>query len=270
MAPPTPPPAAATAVDPHLEERLVSWYRVDRPAPAERPWVLANMVMGVDGAAASGGRVGTLTGPADQALFGALRSMADAVVVGAATVRAERYGPVRIDAATRAARREDGRDEVPRLVVVSGSLRLDWSIGAFADGPPPLVVTTGHAGRDAVTEASRHAEVVVAGEERVDPTRLLALLAERGCRVVLTEGGPTLLGGLVAAGCLDELCLTVAPVIGGDPLPVMVRPPGPATADPRFALEHVRHVDGHVFLRYTCTHPRSEVGAGRDERSEAR
>lgn len=239
-----------------LEDVLVSWYRVPREAPSERPWVFANMVMGADGSAADAGRVGSLTGPVDQALFVALRSLADAVLVGASTVRAERYGPVRLTAAERAARAEDGRPEVPPLVVVSSSLRFDWSIGAFAgasDGPRPILVTSASAGADALAEARAHAEVLVAGEDRVEPGRMLALLRERGVEVLLTEGGPTLLGELVAAGCLDELCLTVAPVVTGDPLPVLSLPAG--AVRPALHLEHVREVDDHVFLRYRCDHP---------------
>ena len=81
------------------------------------------------------------------------------------------------------------------------------------------------------------ADVVIAGEDRVDLEQAVLLVGELGNRVVLCEGGPTLLGELVAADLLDELCLTVAPLMDGDPLPVAVSPPGAPLR--HFALRHV-------------------------------
>jgi riboflavin biosynthesis pyrimidine reductase len=99
-----------------------------------------------------------------------------------------------------------------------------------------------------VARARAAAEVIIAGRDGVEPGQAMARLAERGCRVVLCEGGPTWLGELVAAGWLDELCLTIAPLIGGDPLPVSIAPAGAPLA--HFALRHVLRAGHTLFLRY--------------------
>lgn len=210
------------------------------------------MVAGLDGCAARGGRVGSLSGPADKDLFRQLRQVADIVLVGAQTVRLERYGPVRLTEAEVAVRVERGQQPVPRVAVLSGSLEFDWSIALFtatADRQPrPILVTAASADPAAVAEASQHADVLVAGEETVDVPVALRRLHEHGARTVLTEGGPHSLGELAALGLLDELCLTLSPVMGGDPLPVAVWPLG---ADPTdFRLASVGSDDGHLFLRY--------------------
>ncbi|MGI8756052.1 MAG: dihydrofolate reductase family protein [Acidimicrobiales bacterium] len=124
---------------------------------------------------------------------------------------------------------------------------------AEGDGPRPLVITCAGADSGRRAEAAEHAEVMVAGDERVDLGFALAALGERGHRVVLNEGGPTLLG-LLADGCyLDELCLTLAPMMGGDPLPVAVTPPGGRMT--RFRRCHMAaDADGTLFLRYEVNH----------------
>lgn len=215
-------------------------YRdVDRVRPEGGAWVLANMVGGLDGSAAVGGRVGALTGGADAVLFRRLRALADVVLVGAATVRAESYGPVRLPDDLRAERTAAGRSAVPPVVVVSRSLRLDWTSPLFTEADP--------AGR----QARAHADVlaVEAGDDgALSVPALLGVLADRGHDVVVCEGGPALLGELVAAGRLDELCLTVAPVVGGDPLPVVRTSPGMPLRS--FTLRGAASADGSLFLRY--------------------
>lgn len=236
-------------------DALLATYQVERPAPAGRPWVLANMVAGLDGSAAIDGRVRGLSGEVDRALFVHLRSLADVVLVGAATVRAEGYGPVKLPAARRAARASAGTPETPRLAIVTRSLALDWDGPAFTgDGPQPLVITAASAPAEARAEAERHAEVLVAGDVSVDLGAALAALGDAGAGVVLTEGGPTLLGDLVVHDLLDELCLTLAPVLGGDALPIAVWPPHTRpSAEPRLAA--ARELGGHLFLRYLLGAP---------------
>jgi len=231
-------------------------YRdVDRVRPEGGAWVLANMVGGLDGSAAVGGRVGALTGGADAELFRRLRALADVVLVGAATVRAEGYGPVRLPDDLRAERTAAGRSAVPPVVVVSRSLRLDWTSPLFAEADPasptavavPAPALVSPAGR----QARAHADVlaVEAGDDgALSVPALLGVLADRGHDVVLCEGGPALLGELVAAGRLDELCLTVAPVVGGDPLPVVRTSPGMPLRS--FTLRGAASADGSLFLRY--------------------
>jgi riboflavin biosynthesis pyrimidine reductase len=234
-----------------IADVLEPYAHVDRRSGDGPCWVLANMVGGLDGSAAFAGRVGPLSAGADAQLFRLLRAVADVVLVGAETVRRERYGPVRLPDALREARRAEGRPPTPPLAVVSRSLALDWEVGAFAEpdpAAPPLVITCGAADPERVAEARRHAEVLVADGELVDVREALAALAARGHRVVLCEGGPTLLGELVDAGLLDELCLTLAPIMGGDALPVSVSPSlGRVT---EFALAHAAADGDTLFLRY--------------------
>src|SRR6478736_2413869 len=101
-------------------------YEIERPRPDGRPWLVANMVAGLDGSLAWHGKVAGLSSDADRSLFVRLRGIADAVVVGAGTVRAEGYGPVKLPQGRRAERTAGGRTAVPPLVVVSRSLDLDW------------------------------------------------------------------------------------------------------------------------------------------------
>lgn len=226
-------------------------YLVPRAPRAGRAcWVLANMVAGLDGTAAVGGRVGSLSHAADAELFRELRSVADVVLVGAETVRREGYGPVTYGEALQAGRVEAGRPVTPPLAIVSRSLRLDWAARAFeaAGSARTVVITCAAAPAASLEEARRHAEVLVAGDDQVDLADALGQLRERGHEVVLCEGGPTLLGQLVADGLLDELCLSVSPLMGGDPLPVAVTPAGGPTV--AFQLRHVGHDGGTLFLRY--------------------
>ena len=222
-------------------------------------WVVANMVAGLDGSAAVDGRVAGLSNDADRALFQQLRSEADVVLVGAGTVRAERYGPVTLTDAQVALRIEAGRAPRPPIAVVTGSLRLDWAAPLFSapDTPRPIVVTCAAAGEAAVGQASEHADVMVVGDETVDLRAALDELARRGHSQVLTEGGPALLGELIALDLLDELRLTLAPVVGGDPLPIASGLGG--AGGPRslttFTLAEVRQDGDHVFLRYLTREP---------------
>jgi riboflavin biosynthesis pyrimidine reductase len=226
-------------------------YMVSRPRLDGRPWVLANMVVGLDGSLAWNGRVGSLSSGTDRALFVRLRELADGVMVGAGTVRAEGYGPVKLSDAARAARAAVGRVEVPPLVVVSRSLDLDWDAPLFTSrsAPAPIVITAGSAPAEAMARAVERADVVVAGDARVDLGLALVSLHDRGMEVVLTEGGPTLLDELVSGGLLDELCLTLTPVFGGDPLTMAHRDRAAVTLTD-FDLEGVVRLGDELYLRY--------------------
>ena len=130
------------------------------------------MVAGLDGTAAVGGRVGSLSTAPDQALFRRMRQIADIVLVGAETVRREGYGPVRLDKAAQAARRELGQSSNPPLAVVSRSLTFDWGAKVFAetsDDGRTHVITCATADPDRLAEAGKVAEVIVAGDDRVEP-----------------------------------------------------------------------------------------------------
>jgi riboflavin biosynthesis pyrimidine reductase len=181
-------------------------------AAGQRPFLRANMVASADGAAEVGGRSGPLGGPADRTVFTVLRSLADLVLVGAGTARAERYRPVQpaeIWTGLRA-----GRPSVPSIAVVSASLDLEAS--RLLDRPPTaetMVVTTAAAAATRGAELGDRIRLVVAGDELVDITEAVTALGRLGYRHILTEGGPSLLGQLAAADLVDELCLTVSPVL---------------------------------------------------------
>ena len=181
----------------------------DLPPAGTRPTVRLNMIASIDGATTVGGLSGGLGGPADQALFAVLRSQADVVLVAAGTVRAEHYGPL----------------DVP-VAVLSRSCRLDWDSAFFTAAiTPPIVVTVAAAPAVERKKAAGLADVVIAGERDVDLSAALGALAERGYARVLAEGGPSLNGQLAAAGLLDELCLTVSPLLaGGDAKRVLAGP----------------------------------------------
>jgi riboflavin biosynthesis pyrimidine reductase len=234
-----------------LTDPLAPYLEVDRSAPPGPCWVLANMVSGLDGSVAIAGRVGELSSAADAELFRRMRSLADVVLVGAETVRRERYGPVQLPLELRRQREASGRLPVPQIAVVSRSLTIDWTIPAFAASEPaaPTMLVTCEAARpERLDEARAHASVLVAGGDRVEPRLALDALAGQGARVVLCEGGPSLLGEIIAADLLDELCLTMEPVMGGDPLPVAVAPPGHDLV--RFRLGHALTHGSTLFLRY--------------------
>ncbi len=234
-----------------VEDALAPYAAVDRTPADGRCWVTAHMVAGLDGSAAIHGRVGALSTAPDKALFADMRTLADVVLVGARTVREEGYGPIRLSDARTATRVADGLSPNPPLAIVSRSLDLDWESRAFADAPAEsrtIVVTCAAAPPDSLSRAAEVADVLVAGEESVEPDELFAQLAARGRRRVLCEGGPSWLGELVAAGHVDELCLTISPMMGGDPLPVAVFPPGAMLTG--FSLCHVLREDDSLFLRY--------------------
>lgn len=221
-----------------------------RLAPPGRPWVLVNMIVSLDGATAIGGQSGPLGGPADKAVFGALRAVADVIVAGAGTVRAEGYGPPRPTEERRAARGARGQAPVPRLAVVTASLELDLDGPLFTDAEvPPYLLTCEAAPADRVRAARKRAEVVVAGDRWVEPEPALAALAEGGAATVLAEGGPHLNGWLVAADVVDEWCLTVSPLlVAGESNRPAVGPPVPDPA--RVRVDRIWEGDGLLFLRH--------------------
>ena len=229
----------------------------DRPAPPGRPWVVVNMVASMDGATTVAGRSGGLGGTGDRHVFQALRGLADMVLVGAGTVRAEGYRPPQDPAGPVASRRAvEGRAPRPRLVVVSGSLDLDPTLPLFAENDPgdpaPLVATVSSSPADRRAALEPLAELVVCGETLVDLTGLLATLNDIGARTVLCEGGPHLNHQLFAAGLVDELCVSISPMlVGGVGLGGRALLDGPSLAVPiRLGLHRVLSEDGFLFSRY--------------------
>jgi riboflavin biosynthesis pyrimidine reductase len=227
----------------------------DLGAPPAR-WLRANMVASLDGAATVDGRSGGLSNEADQQVFAMLRAHADVILVGAGTARAEGYAPVRPESeGLRWAWLREGRPPSPPIAVVTRELDLDLDSALIAGAPPharTIVLTTEAAPAGRRAAAARTAEVIVAGEASVDMKAALDALAGRGHRRISCEGGPHLLGQLADAGLLDELCLTVSPLLAGPGADRIVTGglPMPGGGTLPFTLAHALEDEGHLLCRY--------------------
>ena len=215
----------------------------------DRPHLRVNFVTSVDGAVALDGYSAGLSGEADKRVFKLLRGVCDALLVGAGTLRHEGYGPVRLDAARRAWRREQGLAEYPTLVVVSGRLDLTPDNPALAAAPVrPIVLTCGSSAAERRKALAEVADVQVYGETELDLTAALDHLRSVGLRQLLCEGGPHLFGALTSADLVDELCLTVSPLLAG---PGAARITAGTPSPPRpLALAHVLAAGDVLLLRY--------------------
>jgi riboflavin-specific deaminase-like protein len=182
---------------------------------APRPYVVLNMVSTVDGRATIGGRSGPISGDSDRELFHALRAAVDAVMVGAGTARAERYGRIIRDERHRRRRRESGLSEEPLACIVSGRVSLPADLPLLATAASRVAIVTASAA--SLPECAAQVDYVRAGRDgSLDLPAALAELRERfGVRTLLCEGGPHLNSHLLAAGTVDELFLTLAPKLAG-------------------------------------------------------
>ncbi|MGD9620335.1 MAG: pyrimidine reductase family protein [Mycolicibacterium sp.] len=228
------------------------------PDPLRSCWVRGNMITSIDGGATSGGKSGELGGPADRALFVALRELADVIVVGASTVRVENYSGVQFSAAQRRQRESRGQAEIPPVAVLtrSGQLARDAKLFTHTE-VRPLILTSADAVDDTRVRLGTRAEVINASGVQTDAVDLrvaLGLLAERGLLRVLTEGGPVVLGTFIEEDLLDEMCLTVAPtLVGGKPGRIVT-----GSAEMRTAMRFghgLADQDGYLYLRYVRRDP---------------
>jgi riboflavin biosynthesis pyrimidine reductase len=239
---------------------LAEMYSHDVRQPDGRPFVRVNTVSALDGTVAIGGRSGDVSGPADRSVFRALRSLADVVLVGAGTVRAERYGPVKLPDDVQQTRLGRGQRALPRLAVVTRRVDLDFESQIFGgDVERPIVIAPGTADLGTLTRARLVADVLTSGSETIDFLSALGALADQGMRHVLCEGGPRLNASLVDASLVDEVCLTFSPKLAVGVGEGLVRGwlnrdsadqgglPSPALIGLR--LVHVLEQDGFLFLR---------------------
>lgn len=216
------------------------------PADRERPWLRVNFVTSADGAVTLDGHSEGLSGTSDKRVFGLLRMLCDVLLVGAGTLRQEGYRALRLDPGWRTGA---GLPELPTLAVVSSRLALDPAAPVFAEAPVrPIVITHGGSPRRARDRLAAVADMIVVGDASVDLAAARRELAGRGLRQVLCEGGPQLFGSLLAADQVDELCLTVAPLLTGPGAGRIVAGPGAPTR--RFRLAHVLEADDNLLLRY--------------------
>jgi len=220
-----------------------------RPAHPDRPWLLVNMISSLDGAIAVEGRSGGLGRPADKAMVSALRGIADVVLVGAGTARAEGYGPPRPSEATRSTRQARGQGPAPRLALVTRSLELDLATPLFAEAEErPFVITSQAADPSRLAAASEVAELIVVGESEVDLPAALRSLRASGAELVVGEGGPHLNGDLLAGDLIDEWTLSISPLLvsGDAPRAIVGAPP---VGHP-FRLDRLLEGDGILLSRW--------------------
>lgn len=228
---------------------ILADYEPVSESTGDRPFFAANMVTSLDGRAAIGGRSKLLGSERDAELLLGLRSLFDALLVGAGTLRAERYGPIIRDPGLREKREAAGLEPNPLAVVVTRSLDLPWDCPLFTEGIGKVVVYTGTDRKPPPTATEVE---VVASDGDPDLAGLARWLAGKGVRSVLCEGGPTILGELVDRDLLDELFLTIHPVITGEAdAPRIVE--GPVGAMTSFELVELSREGDELFTRF---HPR--------------
>jgi riboflavin biosynthesis pyrimidine reductase len=201
------------------------------------------MISSLDGAATLDGSSTALGGPPDRAVFRALRATADVILVGASTVRSENYGAVRLPEELVTWRRDHGLTDTPRVAIVSTRLGFDLS-ESLADARP-FILTSSAAPSDRLDDLRSHAEIIVAGREEVDLASAMSELRRGGVDRVTLEGGPTLNGQMV--GLLDEVSITLSPVIVGGPGPRVI---GGREEPHHLSLVRAIHCGGFLLLRY--------------------
>lgn len=256
-------PRASAGPLPDAVSQLASLYGNGAAAtaavPPGRSRLRANMVASADGAVALAGRSAGLSGPADKMIFTVLRSQADLILVGAGTARTEHYRPVQREEIWLQLRPADA--PLPPIAVVTGTVDLTGceKLLTVPAGPSQtIVITTAAAPADRKAALAGRARVIEAGELTVDVTAAVKALVDLGYRSILTEGGPTLMGELVDAGLLDELCLTTSPLLTAGPAGRIVSGP-PATQG--LTLGHAL-VDGDFLLcRYAISSGGADVTA---------
>ena len=212
----------------------------------DRPFVYVSMITTLDGHAALDGRSAALGGEADLQTLLDLRTMADAVLIGTGTLRAEGYARLVRSEERRARRRELGLAEDPPAVLLSRRFSIPWDTGLFAAPEQPVLIYTRAAGD--VPDVAAPVEVVTLPDP--SPAAVLADLRRRGVRALLCEGGPTLNRALIAAGMVDELFVTLEPLLTGDDAEPPIITGGRLPDVQPLRLLSVRQVGSELFLRY--------------------
>jgi riboflavin-specific deaminase-like protein len=218
-------------------------------AHRDRPYTITNFVVSLDGRATLHGRSGPLGSATDTAILVGLRTRVDAVMIGAGTMRIERYGRIISDPQKRARRERIGLPHDPLAVIVSGRLDLPWEADLFTCGQGRVLIFTASETKVPKTPTRVRVE---RHEERVDLVEAMRYLRqERGVRALLSEGGPHLNAELIAAGLVDELFVTHAPKLAGGDGPTMAvgLPEGARPVEITWLLED----DGELYGRYALS-----------------
>ena len=235
-----------------VPEQMAAFDPVSLAGP-DRPYVFTNFALTVDGEATLEGVSGPIGTDADTAMLVGLRTVADAVMIGSGTMRAERYGRPVSDPAKRALRERRGLQPDPLMVILAGDLdRLPWDAPLFSNGEGRVLVIATGGGSPPPTNTPVEVERIADGSGRVDVAAALRhLREERGVRALLCEGGPSLHAELLQAGVLDEIFLTWAPAIGGGTGPRLFT--GLPEGRRELALEWLLAEGDELFARYKVT-----------------
>jgi riboflavin-specific deaminase-like protein len=228
-------------------ELVHEWRPWEEPPPG-RPHIAVNMVHTTDGRATVQGRTAPISSVADRQLFHALRTRVDAVMVGAGTLRVERYGRLVRDAARRDERRAAGLQPDPLAIIVSGSLDIPADLPLLQDPDSRVVIVT--ASEDSLDGAQAQVRYMRFPDGVDLPAALAELREDNRVRAVLCEGGPHLNASLVVAGLIDELFLTTFPVIAGGPSPLTIMDSAPLDAPVALELRSLCEHAGELFARY--------------------
>ncbi|MDQ1738286.1 MAG: hypothetical protein QOH56_4537 [Pseudonocardiales bacterium] len=225
--------------------------------------VRMNFIASIDGAASAAGKSRGLQTPGDNSVFAALRDLADVILVGASTAAIEGYAPARPSPERRARRRALGLQEVPAIAVVSASLKVDLGSKLFTEADPaaPTLIISGSAApvnrrTDIIDLAGSDSalqllETPAAVDGGVDVAVAIAQLRERGYRRILCEGGPRLFSSAVLQRSVDELCLTVSPMLAGPAGPrIVAGADWPVDFLPQLRLIGLLVEDDALFCRY--------------------
>jgi riboflavin-specific deaminase-like protein len=227
-------------------ERQLDAYTPWEEPREDRPLVAVNFAATVDGRATIAGVSGPIGSDTDTAMLAGLRSRSEAVMIGAGTMRAERYGPLVPSEEKRQRREGLGLPPFPLVVIVSGRLDLPWDAALFTEGAGEVLVFTASEAEPPETATSVE---VVRHEGFVDVVEALRhLRSERGVRALLCEGGPGLHNQLEGAGFVDDLFLTIAPKLAGGDAPRIIEGDLPAVAP--LELSWLLEEDGELFARY--------------------
>jgi len=243
--------AVGAAFGPDDDERLAAYYSY--PDGLSRPYVRANMISSLDGGATDDGSSGGLAGLLDRAIFARMRQEADVILVGASTVRIENYSGAQMSLAQRQDRQARGQSEVPPIAVLTHRAEFEHDAKLFTRTEvPPLILTSRDTASGAAHRFGTQAEVIDASgdqPDRVDPATVLEVLGRRGLRRVLTEGGPSLLSLLIEQNLLDELCVTIAPILVGGAARRIAA--GVGEAHTRMRRSHLlTDAEGYLYARY--------------------
>ncbi len=227
-------------------EQQLDFYRPWEQSHGERPFVAMNFVVTVDGRATIAGRSGPIGSATDTAMLAGLRTRFDAVMIGAGTMRVERYGRPIAKQEKRERREQIGLPQDPLMVVVSGRLDLPWDASLFTEGEGRVLVFTASEAEPPETatplQVVRHDGAVNLAEA------LRHLRQERGIRALLCEGGPHTYGQMQTAGLVDDLFLTIAPKLVGGEAPRILEGELPDVAP--LELAWLLEDDGELFARY--------------------